>query len=77
MGCHGNGKTSNETNGSFLEDIFFFHLVGPNEQFGTHEKLFRPTGTFIRFFFIIYLFLLFFFFRVTYSSYKSGWGNSE
>ena len=42
MGCHGNGAISNSPN-----QVFFFggggqfvsHLVGPSEQFGTHEKL--------------------------------------
>ena len=38
MGCHGNGKISYDTNWGFLED-FFSHLVGPSEQFCTHEKL--------------------------------------
>ena len=37
-GCHGNGKISYSPNDFFLED-FFSHLVGPSEQFGTHEKL--------------------------------------
>ena len=36
--CHGNGKISYSPNDVFLED-FFLHLMGPSEQFGTHEKL--------------------------------------
>ena len=37
--CHGNGKISYSPNEFFLEYFFVSHLVGPNEQFGTHEKL--------------------------------------
>ena len=40
MGCHGNGAISHSPNRFFLEgggDISY--LVGPSEQFGTHEKL--------------------------------------
>ena len=37
-GCHGNGKISYSPNEFFVR-ILFSHLVGPSEQFGTHEKL--------------------------------------
>ena len=43
MGCHGNGAISHSPNTFLLGDIFS-HLVGTNEQFGTHEKLSCELG---------------------------------
>ena len=39
IGCHGNGAISHSSNRFFLGDKLFLHLLGPSEQFGTHEKL--------------------------------------
>ena len=38
MGCHGNHAFSHSPN-HFFKDNFVSHLGGPNEQFGTYEKL--------------------------------------
>ena len=38
MGCHENGAISQSPNKFLLEDKIVSHLVGPSEQFGTHEK---------------------------------------
>ena len=39
MGWHRNHAISHSPNQIFFEDTFVSHPVGPNEQFGTHEKL--------------------------------------
>ena len=39
MGCHRNHAISHSPNQIFFEDTFVSHPGGPNEQFGTHEKL--------------------------------------
>ena len=39
MGWHRNHAISHSPNQFFFEDTFVSHPGGPNEQFGTHEKL--------------------------------------
>ena len=39
MGCHRNHAISHSPNQNFFEDTFVSHPGGPNEQFGTNEKL--------------------------------------
>ena len=39
MGWHRNHAISHSPNQNFFEDTFVSHPGGPNEQFGTHEKL--------------------------------------
>ena len=39
MGRHRNHAISQSPNQNFFEDTFVSHPGGPNEQFGTHEKL--------------------------------------
>ena len=39
MGWHRNHAISHSPNQIFFEDTFVSHPGGPNEQFGTHEKL--------------------------------------
>ena len=39
MGCRGNYAFSHSPNQIVFEDTFVSHPGGPNEQFGTHEKL--------------------------------------
>ena len=39
MGCHGNNAFSHGPYQKIFEDNFVSHSGGPNEQFGTHEKL--------------------------------------
>ena len=39
MGCHGNHAFSHNPYPKIFEDNFVSHSGGPNEQFGTHEKL--------------------------------------
>ena len=39
MGWHRNHAISHSPNQTFFEDTFVSHPGGPNEQFGTHEKL--------------------------------------
>ena len=39
MGCHRNHAISHSPNQNFFKDTFVSHPGGPNEQFGTHEKL--------------------------------------
>ena len=39
MGCHRNHAISHSPNQNYFEDTFVWHPGGPNEQFGTHEKL--------------------------------------
>ena len=39
MGWHRNHAISHSPNQNFFEDTFVSHSGGPNEQFGTHEKL--------------------------------------
>ena len=39
MGWHRNHAISHSPNQHFFEDTFVSHPGGPNEQFGTHEKL--------------------------------------
>ena len=39
MGWHRNDAISHSPNQNFFEDTFVSHPGGPNEQFGTHEKL--------------------------------------
>ena len=39
MGCHRNHAISHSPNQIFFKDTFVSHPGGPNEQFGTHEKL--------------------------------------
>ena len=38
-GCHGNYAFFQTANKFFFEDKNSLHFWGPNEQFGTHEKL--------------------------------------
>ena len=38
-GCHGNHAFFHSAIEFIFEDNFFLHFWGPNEQFGTHEKL--------------------------------------
>ena len=42
MGWHRNHVISHSPNPNFFEDTFVSNPGGPNEQFGTHEKL--PWG---------------------------------
>ena len=39
MGRYRNHAISHSPNQNFFEDTFVSHPGGPNEQFGTHEKL--------------------------------------
>ena len=39
MDWHGNHAISHSSNQFFIEETFVSHPGGPNEQFGTHEKL--------------------------------------
>ena len=39
MGCHRNHAILHSPNQILFEDTFVSHSGGPNEQFGTHEKL--------------------------------------
>ena len=39
MGWRRNHAISHSPNQNFFEDTFISHPGGPNEQFGTHEKL--------------------------------------
>ena len=39
MGCHRNHAISHSLNQNYFEDTFISYPGGPNEQFGTHEKL--------------------------------------
>ena len=39
MGCHRNHAISHSPNQNLFEDTVISHPGGPNEQFGTHEKL--------------------------------------
>ena len=45
MSCHGSGAVSYISNHYFHGDNLFSHLVGPSEQFGTHENFFCEGGT--------------------------------
>ena len=44
MGCHRNHAISHSPNQFFFEDTFVSNPGGPNEQFGTHEKLSCGVG---------------------------------
>ena len=39
MGCHENHPFSHSSYQLVFEDNFVLHLGGPNEQYGTHDKL--------------------------------------